>query len=113
MDAHTELHEAIRRKLVIPVCHQRLHRDRTLDGAYDAWKLQHETVTGVLHGPAAVIENDRVHRTPMGLERGVRTRFVGAHQSRITRDVRANYGGTVPVHVRCSLTGRLSRAWVG
>ena len=93
VDAQTKLHDPVRRELLVPFGHQRLHRDRRLDGAYNARKFQHETVAGVLHEPAAMIENDWVHRAPMGLERGMGTCFVGAHQSRVARDVGADYGG--------------------
>jgi hypothetical protein len=40
-----------------------------------------------------MIENDRVHRSSMGLERGMGARLVGAHQPRVARDIRADYGG--------------------
>jgi hypothetical protein len=46
--------------------HQRLHRDRRLDGSDDAWKLRQETVAGVLHKPAAVVEDDRIDRASVG-----------------------------------------------
>jgi len=51
--------------------HQGLRRDGALDGPDDARKLQQETVAGVLYNPAAVIEEDRMERSSMGLERGV------------------------------------------
>ena len=92
VDAETELHGPVRRQIVIPFRHQRLHRDRRFDGADDARELQQETVTGVLHHPAAVIENDRIDRASMRLESGVRTRLVEAHHARIAGDVSADYG---------------------
>src|ERR1700686_3849612 len=73
--------------------HQCLHRDRRLDGSDDAWKLQQETVAGVLHKPAAVVEDDRIDRASVGLERGVRACLVGAHHSRVAGDVSADDGG--------------------
>jgi hypothetical protein len=50
--------------LVVPFGHQRLHLDRALDGPYNARKLKHETIAGVLHDPAAVIENDWALNAP-------------------------------------------------
>jgi hypothetical protein len=93
VDAETELHDPICGEMIVPLCHQRLHPDRGLYRPYDARKFQQETVAGVLHHPAAVIENDRVYRASMGLERGVRTCLVGAHHSRVTGDVCTNYRG--------------------
>ena len=61
---------------LVPFDHQRLHRDRRLDRADDARKLQQETVAGVLHEPAAVIEDDRMDRAAMRLEGGVRAFLV-------------------------------------
>ena len=63
------------------------------DGSNDARKLQQKAVAGVLHDPAAVIEDDRVDRASMGLERGVRSRLIGAHHSRVAGDVGADYRG--------------------
>ena len=93
MDAETKLHDAVRGELVVPFGHQPLHLDRRLDGADDAGKLQHETIAGVLHDSATVIENDRVHRASMGLERGMGACLVGAHQPRVAGDISADYGG--------------------
>ena len=90
VDAETELHDPVRRQLAVPLRHQRLHPDRGLDRAHDARKFQQETVAGVLHQPTAVIENDRIDRASMGLERGVGTRLVGAHHSRVACDVSAD-----------------------
>ena len=70
-----------------------LHLGRRLDCADDAGKLQQETVAGVLHKSATVIEDDRVYRGSMGLERGMGARLVGAHQSRVAGDIGADYGG--------------------
>jgi len=39
-----------------------------------------------------MIENYRIYRAAMGLERSVRTRLVVAHHSRVTGDVGADYG---------------------
>jgi hypothetical protein len=39
-----------------------------------------------------VIENYRVYRASMGLERGMGALLVVAHHSRVTGDVRADYG---------------------
>ena len=65
----------------------------SLDGSDDARKFQQEAVAGVLHHPAAMIEDDRVDRAAMGLEGGVRACLVGAHHARVAGDVSANYGG--------------------
>jgi hypothetical protein len=78
--------------MAVPFCHQRLHRDCRLYRTYDAWKFQQEAVAGVLHNPAAVIENDRVYRASMGLEGGVRACLVRAHHTRVPGDVSAHYG---------------------
>jgi hypothetical protein len=77
--------------VVVAFRHQRLHRDRSLDGPDDARKLQQKTVAGVFHQPAAMIEDDRVDRGSMGLEGGVRTLLVGPHHSRVAGDVSADY----------------------
>ena len=109
VDAETELHEAIRGKLAVPLCHQRLDRDGGLDRPDDARKLQQEAVAGVLHQPAAMIENDRVYRASMGLERGVGAFLVGAHHARIAGDVSADYGCQASFHILpppVPLTGR-------
>ena len=90
VDAETELHDPIRRQLAVAFRHQRLHPDRGLDRAHDARKFQQEAVAGVLHQPAAVIENDRIDRASMGLERGVGAGLVGAHHPRVTCDVSAD-----------------------
>ena len=89
----TELHDAVGGQVVVSFRHQRLHRDRGLDGADDAWKLQQEAVAGVLHQPAAMIEDDRVDRGSMGLEGGMRARLVGPHHAGIAGDVSADDGG--------------------
>src|ERR1700684_381300 len=94
MDAETKLHKAVRGQLAVPFGHQRLHLDRRLDGADDARKLQHEAIAGVFHQSATVVENDRVHRASMGLERGMGARLVGAHQPRVASDISADYGGS-------------------
>ena len=93
MDAHAELHDPVRGKLVVSFRHQRLHRDRGFDGGDDARKLQQEAVAGIFDDPAAMIENHRVYRASMGLERGVRPCLVGAHHARIAGDVGADDGG--------------------
>ena len=69
-----------------------LHLDRSLDGADDAGKLQQEAVAGVLHDPAAMIEDDRIDRGPMRLEGGMRARLVGAHHAGVAGDVSADDG---------------------
>ena len=92
MDAHAELHDAVGGDVVVAFGHQRLHRDRGLDGADDARKLQQKAVAGVFHQPAAMIEDDRVDRGAMGLERGMRARLVGAHHAGIAGDVSADDG---------------------
>ena len=92
VDAHAELHDAIGGQVLVSLGHHHLHRDRRLDGADDAGKLQQEAVAGVLHQAAAVIEDDRVDRGPMGLERGVRARLVGPHHAGVAGDVSADDG---------------------
>ena len=90
VDAETELHDPIGRQLLVPFRHQRLHPDRRLDRSHDARKFQQETVAGVLHQPAAVIENDRIDRASVRLERGVGTCLISAHHPRVTRDISAD-----------------------
>jgi hypothetical protein len=92
VDADAELHHPVGGELVVAFRHQRLHRDRRLDSAHDAREFQQEAVAGVLHQPAAVIEDDRVDRTSMGLERGVRSFLVGAHHPRVAGDVSTDDG---------------------
>ena len=84
---------------LVSLRHQRLHRDRGLDGADDARKLQQKAVAGVLHQPAAMIEDHRIDRAAMGLERGMRPRLVGAHHARIAGDVSADDGGQASFHI--------------
>jgi hypothetical protein len=93
VSAETELHHPIRGKVVVALGHQHLHRDARLDGPYNARELEQETVTGILHKPAAVIENDRIYRASMGLEGGVRALLVGTHHARVAGNVCADYGG--------------------
>jgi hypothetical protein len=93
VDPETELHGPVGREVVVPFGHHLLHRDGGFDGSDDAWKLQQETVAGVLHDPAAVIEDDRVDRASMGLERGVRSRLIDTHHPRVTGDVGADDRG--------------------
>src|SRR5262249_41474036 len=57
-----------------------------------------EAVTGVFHQPAAMIEDDRIDRAAMGLERGMRPRLVGAHQAGVTGDIGADNGGESSLH---------------
>ena len=76
------------------------------DRPHDARKLEQEAVAGVLHEPAAVIENDRVYRASMGLERGVRSFLVGAHHARVTGDVSADYGCQASFHLLRILLAR-------
>ncbi len=90
VDAETELHDPVRGQLAVSFGHQRLHPDRRLDSADDAGKFQQKTIAGVLHQPAAMIENDRIDRTSVRLERGVGTGLVGAHHPRVTCDVSAD-----------------------
>ena len=92
VDAHAELHEAVGGKVMVSFRHQHLHRDRRLDGADDAGKFQQEAVAGVLHQAAAMIEDDRIDRGSMGLERGMRARLVGPHHAGVAGDVSADDG---------------------
>ena len=92
VDAHPELHEAIGGKVLVSFGHHHLHRDRCLDGADDAGKFQQEAVAGVLHQAAAVIEDDRIDRGPVRLERGMRARLVGSHHAGVAGDVSADDG---------------------
>ena len=85
VDAEPELHDPIGGEVVVSLRHQRLHLDGSLDCPDDAGKLQQETVAGVLHELAAMIEDDRVDRGSMRLERGVRTLLVGPHHSASSR----------------------------
>jgi hypothetical protein len=77
--------------VVVSFRHQLLNLDGSLDCPDDARKLQQETVAGVLHQSAAMIEDDRVYRGSMGLEGRVGTLLVGPHHSRVTSDVSADY----------------------
>ena len=43
--------------------------------------------------PTAVIENYRIYRASMGVERGVGAFLVSAHHARVTGDVSAGYRG--------------------
>jgi hypothetical protein len=61
--------------------------------------FEQEAVPGVLHDPAAVIENDRVYRASVRLERGMRSRLVDTHHARVAGDVSADYGGQTSVHL--------------
>ena len=107
MDAQAEPHGSIRGQMGVAFRHQRLRRDRAFDGADDAWKFQQETIAGVLHDSPAVIEDDRINRAAVGLERGVRAFFVGAHHARVACDVGANDGGEASFHLPlCSRTSR-------
>ena len=99
VDAHAELHGSIGREMLVPLGHHHLHRDRGLDGADDRGKFKEEAVAGVLHQAAAMIEDDRVDRGAMGLERGVRPRLVGSHHAGIAGDVSTNYGCQASFHV--------------
>ena len=99
VDAQTELHDPVGGEVVVALGHQRLHGDRSLDGADDAGKLQQKTVAGVLHDPAAVIEDDRVNRGPMGLEVGVRALLVGAHHAGVAGNVSADDGCQTSLHI--------------
>ena len=99
VDAHAELHGSIGREVLVSLGHHHLHRDRGLDGADDGGKLQQEAVAGVLHQAAAVIEDDRVDRGAMGLERGVRPRLVGPHHAGIAGDVSTDDGCQASFHV--------------
>ena len=47
----------------------------------------------------AVIEDDRIDRRPVRLERGVRTRLVGPHHAGIAGDVSADDGSQASFHV--------------
>ena len=87
-----ELHEAVGGKVLVSFRHHHLHRDGRLDGADDAGKFQQEAVAGVLHQAAAMIEDDRIDRGPMRLERGVRSRLVGPHHAGVAGDVGADDG---------------------
>ena len=99
VDAHAELHGSIGGQVLIALRHHHLHRNRGLDGADDRGKLQQETVAGILHQAAAVIEDDRVDRGAMGLERGVRPRLVGPHHAGIAGDVSTDDGCQASFHV--------------
>ena len=99
VDAEAELHGSIGGQVLVALRHHHLHRDRSLDGADDGGKFQQKTVAGVLHQPAAVIEDDRVDRGAMGLERGVCPRLVDPHHAGIAGDVSTNDGCQASFHV--------------
>ena len=73
------MHVAIGRQLVVSLGHQRLDRDRRLGGADHARKLQQKAVAGIFDDTAAMVENDRMDRAAMGLERGVGSGLIRAH----------------------------------
>jgi hypothetical protein len=79
--------------MMVSFGHHHLHRDRGLDGADDAGKLQQEAIAGVLHQTAAMVEDDRVDRGAVSLEGGMRARLVGSHHAGIAGDISANDGG--------------------
>ena len=91
--------DAIGGQVLVALRHHHLHRDRGLDGADDGGEFQQETVAGILHQAAAVIEDDRVDRGAMGLERGVRPRLVGPHHAGIAGDVSTDDGCQASFHV--------------
>ena len=98
VDAEAKLHEPIRRQLAVALGHQRLDFDGGLERANDAGIFQKETVAGVFHQPAAVIEDDRIDRAAMGLEGRMRAFFVGTHHSGVAGDISANNGGQASLH---------------
>ena len=103
VDAEPKVHGAIRRELVVAFGHQPLHRDRGLGGADHARELEQEPVAGIFHDAATVIENDRMDRAAMGLERGMGSGLIGTHHARIAGDIGANDGGETSFHtLRCS-----------
>ena len=99
VDAHAEPHGAVGGQLGVALGHQHLHRDRAFDRADDAGKFQQEAVAGVLHQPAAMVENDGIDRAAMGLERGMGARLVGPHHAGIADDVSADDGGQASLHL--------------
>ena len=86
-------------KVFVSFRHHLLHRNGRFDGADDAGKFQQEAVPGVLHQAAAVIEDDRIDRGPVRLERGVRTRLVGPHHAGVAGDVSADDGCQASFHI--------------
>jgi len=99
VDADAELHGTVGGEVVVAFRHQLLHRDRRLDGADDAGKLQQETVAGMLHDLAAMVENDRVGRASMRLEGGMGPGLVGPHHARVAGDVSADDGCQASLHL--------------
>ena len=106
VNAEAELHDPIRRQLAIALGHQRLDFDGGLERANDAGIFQKETVAGVLHQAAAVVENDRIDRAAMSLEGRMRAFFVGTHHSGVAGDVSANNGGQASLHPQRISCGR-------
>jgi hypothetical protein len=99
VDAEAELHRSIGGQMFVALRHHHLHRDRGFDGADDRGELEQETVAGVLHQAAAVIEDDRVDRGAMRLERGVCPRLVDPHHAGIAGDVSTDDGCQASFHV--------------
>ncbi len=90
--AKPELHDPHGWQMSITFSHQRLHRHRGFDRTDDAREFQQKAIAGILHHPAAMIENDRVDGAAMSLERGMRTGLVRAHHARVTGHVGADNG---------------------
>jgi len=98
MDAETELHGTIGRQMIVALRHQHLHGKGGLDRPDDAGIFEQKAVAGILHDPAAMVENERIYRASMGFEGGMRSRLVGTHHAGVAGDVRANDSGQSSVH---------------
>ena len=112
VNAHAELHGSIGGKVFVALRHHLLHRDRGLDGADDRGKLEQESVARVLHQAAAVIEDDRVDRGAVGLERGVRPRLVGPHHAGIAGDVSTDDGCQASFHFPQYIPNGAGMGWI-
>ena len=112
VNAHAELHGSIGGKVFVALRHHLLHRDRGLDGADDRGKLEQESVARVLHQAAAVIEDDRIDRGAVGLERGVRPRLVGPHHAGIAGDVSTDDGCQASFHFPQYIPNGAGMGWI-
>src|SRR6516162_5731546 len=105
VDAEPEVHGAIGGQMVVAFRHQGLHGDCSLDGADHAREFEQKPVAGIFHDAAAVIENDRMDRAAMGLERGMGAGRVGTHHARVTGDVSTDDGGKASFHTLSGAPG--------
>jgi len=90
IDAHTECNAPVFHLTDCKFLDASLELHGSPNGLDRTRKLGQEAVAGVLDDAAAVIEDDRIDGAAMSLEGGVGTCLVGAHHSRVTRDIGAD-----------------------